>query len=313
MDLTNPIFHDADKAREELESIRWPNGPQCGHCGDTERVSAMRGKSTRPGLYKCYNCRKPFSVTVGTVFERSRVPLNKWMLAVHLMAASKKGYSAHQLHRTIGVTYKTAWFMMHRIREAMAEGSFGPMGGDGGTVEADETFWGNMRSKKRRKPKGHRGYQHKEKIVSLVERGGRVRSQHVPEVNAATLKPILKEQIAEDANPMTDEASYYTKVGREFASHEIVSHGIGEYVRGHSHTNTVEGYFSILKRGLTGTFHHVSPWHLKRYVGEFDFRYNYRVRFGYTDADRARMIIQGSGGKRLTYRRPSASGLGALC
>jgi len=241
MDLTNPIFHYADKAREELEAIRWPDGPFCPHCGEAEKVGKLQGQSTRPGVYKCYSCHKPFSVTVGTVFERSRVPLNKWMLAIHLMAASKKGYSAHQLHRTLGVTYKTAWFMMHRIREAMAEGSFGPMGGDGGTVEADETFWGNNRSKTRQKPKGARCYQHKEKIVSLVERDDCVHSEHVPVVNAATLKPILKDQIAEDANLMTDEAAYYTKLGREFASHEIVSHGIGEYVRDKADANTVEG------------------------------------------------------------------------
>jgi transposase-like protein len=311
-DITNPIYQDADKARAHLEAIRWPNGPVCPHCGTEHEATKLEGKAHRKGLYQCNACREQFTVTVGTVFERSRVPLNKWLLAVHLMAASKKGYSAHQLHRTIGVTYKTAWFMFHRIREAMREGTDNPMGGGGGTVEADETFWGNTRSKTRSKPKGHRGYDHKEKIVSLVERGGRVRSFHVPSVNAKTVAPILRDQMAEDANLMTDESSIYTTVGREFASHQVVSHGIREYVRGVVHTNTIEGFFSIFKRGLNGIYHHVSPEHLKRYACEFDFRYNYRVKLGYDDAARAEAILRGIQGKRLTYRRPDGSEMAGL-
>ena len=307
MYLDNPIFHDEDKAREHLEAVRWPNGPFCPHCGEAENVRKLEGKSHRPGLYQCRSCRQQFTVTVGTVFERSKVPIHKWLLATHLMCASKKGYSAHQLHRTIGVTYKTAWFMAHRIREAMRENSNGPLGSGGGTVEADETYWGNTRSKKRQKPKGARGYAHKEKIVSLVERGGRVRSDHVPEVNAETLRQHLTAQIHQSAKLMTDESSLYTKVGREFADHGVVNHSIDEYVRGSAHTNTIEGYFSILKRGLKGTYHHVEPHHLKRYVGEFDFRYNYRIRLGYDDTARAEIALRGIGGKRLTYRRPHST------
>lgn len=306
-DLTQPHFQDKDAAREYLEAVRWPNGPFCPHCGSEKPPMQLKGKSTRPGLYKCaeYRCRKQFTVTVGTVFERSRVPLNKWLIAVHLMCASKKGISAHQLHRMLGVTYKTAWFMAHRIREAMREES-GLFGGNGGTVEADETFWGN--AKRRGSPKKGRGYHHKEKVLSLVERGGRARSFHVPAVNAATLRPILREQIAKDSVVMTDEAGQYTgtreKMSDEFQAHEFVSHGVGEYVRGDVHTNTIENYFSTLKRGLNGTFHHVGKQHLKRYLCEFDFRYNYRTKLGYEDVERAAICLKGIEGKRLTYRRP---------
>jgi transposase-like protein len=302
-DLTKPEFTDPNAAREYLESLRWPDGPVCPHCGSVGKHYQLQGTKHRPGLWKCADCRGQFTVTVGTVFERSRVPLNKWVAAVHLMCASKKGISAHQIHRLLGVTYKTAWFMCHRIREAMkSEG--GLMGSGGGTVEVDETFWGN------RKPRGQkkgRGYAHKEKILTLVERGGRARSFHVPAVNAKTLVPIIKAQIAADARLMTDEASQYTKVGREFSEHGVVKHGMGEYVRGDVHTNTIEGYFSILKRGLVGTFHHVSPTHLKRYVGEFDFRYNYRSKLGYTDKQRAEVLLTNVGGRRLMYRDSSAS------
>ena len=303
MDITNPIFQDADKARDHLESVRWPEGPVCPHCGGTERIGKMEGKSTRPGVYKCYHCRKPFSVTVGTVFERSRVPLNKWLLATHLMAASKKGYSAHQLHRTIGVSYKTAWFMMHRIREAMREDS-GPLGDGGGTVEVDETYWGHSKRRQKDRSQKRAGMHHKEKIVSLVQRGGRVRSNHVPAVNRKTLKPILEERMASDANLVTDQANVYKELGKGYASHEAVNHGIGEYVRGVVHTNTIESYFSILKRGLVGTFHHVGPQHLKRYLCEFDFRYNHRSSLGIEDTERAEILLRGIAGKRLTYRRP---------
>jgi len=302
MNLTAPHFHDKDKAREYLEGIRWPDGPFCPHCGSTRPPMQLKGKSSRPGLYKCseYRCRKQFTVTVGTVFERSKVPLNKWLMAVQLMCSSKKGVSAHQLHRTLGVTYKTAWFMAHRIREAMREEK-GLLGWGGGTVEADETYWGR---KKGRKVKS--GYKHhKIAIVSLVERGGRVQSQHVPAVNADTLRPILKEQIAKGAKVYTDDARYYAKLRKEGHTHESVNHSIDEYVRGNVHTNTVESYYSVLKRGLNGTYQHVSEDHLKRYVCEFDFRYNYRSALGFEDTERADMCLKGIEGKRLTYRRPN--------
>ncbi len=294
--LTAPQFQDADKAREYLEEIRWPNGPVCPHCGVEDKAYAITGKSARPGLYKCgeYKCRKQFSVTVGTVFERSKIPLNKWLMAVYLMSASKKGISSHQLHRMLGITYKSAWFMTHRIREAMKEDG-GIFGAGGGTVEIDETYWGTSK----KKGKTARGYDHKMKIFTLVERGGKARSFHVPRVNGDTLKPIIKEQVAAEAKIMTDEASVYTKVGREFADHGVVSHGIGEYVRGDVHTNTIESYFSILKRGLVGTYHHVGEQHLKRYVGEFDFRYNHRH---ISDMERAHVVMMGISGKRLLYK-----------
>ncbi len=298
-DLTNPIFHDENAARGYLEQTRWPNGPFCPHCGEAENIRKLEGTSHRPGLYQCRSCREQFTITVGTLYERSKVPLHKWMLATHLMTSSKKGYSAHQLHRTIGVTYKTAWFMAHRIREAMREPSHdSKLGSGGGTVEADETYWGN----KGKQRKGARGYAHKKKVVSLVERGGKVRSYHVKEVNSATLRPILQEQIAAEAKLMTDEAKVYKSIGKGFASHETVTHSIDEYVRGNVHTNTIENYFSVLKRGMTGVYQHCGKQHLKRYVGEFDFRYNNRVRLGIDDAARTLTALKGITGKRLTYR-----------
>jgi len=234
-DLTAPHFKDEEKAREYLEALRWPNGPVCPHCGN-EGGWKLEGKSTRPGLYKCvaYPCREQFTVTVGTVFERSKIPLTKWLMAVHLMCASKKGISSHQLHRMLGVTYKTAWFMSHRIREAMREEGGGLLGSGGGVVEADETF-GNERKPRRQGKKG-RGYAHKTKVLTLVERGGKARSFHVPAVNAKTLAPILREQIAKEACLMTDEAFQYVKVGREFAAHGVTHHGLREYVRGDIHS-----------------------------------------------------------------------------
>lgn len=298
--LSNPIYHDENAAREHLEALRWPNGPICPHCGVVGNAAKLEGKSTRPGVYKCRDCRKPFSATVGTVFERSKIPLTKWLLATALLASSKKGMSSHQIHRTLGVTYKTAWFMTHRIREAMREEQTGPLGEGGGVVEADETF-GNERKPRRAGKKG-RGYHHKTKVLTLVERGGKARSFHVPNVNAATLAPILRDQISADAKLMTDEGSQYTKVGREFASHGVTAHGIGEYVRGDIHSNTVESYFSIFKRGLMGAYHHVSEEHLKRYLCEFDFRHNYRTALGVDDAERARTVLRGIAGKRLTYQ-----------
>lgn len=295
-DLFAPHFQDADKAREYLEALRWPLGEVCPHCGTQGDHYALKGKSHRPGLWKCKDCRKQFSVTVGTVFERSKIPLNKWLLAVHLMCASKKAMSSHQIHRMLGVTYKSAWFMTHRIREAMKPGSVGLMGEGGGIVEADETFWGNNG----KQPKGARGYAHKMKVVSLVERDGNKRSVVVPNVNAKTLRSVLEANVSKSAHLMTDENSGYTLVGREFASHGVTRHGRGEYVVGNVHSNTAEASFSLLKRGLIGTFHHVGEQHLQRYVTEFDFRWNHRK---ISDRERADKLIAGAAGKRLCYRR----------
>ena len=306
-DLTSPYFQDEDSAREYLENKRWPYGPVCPHCGGTERnypIKADESKKIRKGLYQCNDCDKQFTVTVGTVFERSKVPLNKWLLATYLMCSSKKGISAKQLERSLGVTYKTAWFMAHRIREAMRDDSPSLLGGEGSTVEVDETFWGG---KKPRWDKDGRGYDHKEKILTLVERNGRARSFHVNEVNANTLRPILKDQIKQDSVIYTDEAPQYcltkTKMTDEFQDHEHVKHGIGQYVRGDIHTNTIEGYFSIFKRGMNGVYQHCSKQHLKRYLCEYDFRYSHREKLGYNDMDRTNAALRGIDGKRIMYAR----------
>ncbi len=298
--LNQPHFHDADKAREYLEALRWPNGAVCPHCGSVEQHYKLEGKAHRPGVWKCKDCREQFTVTVGTLFTDSKVPLNKWLQACYLMASSKKGISSKQLERMLGVSYKTAWFMSHRIREAMA-GDGGLLGGNGGPVEVDETYWGNTG----KQAKGARGYAHKMKVVSLVERDGKKRSYHVANVTAATVRPILKAQVSEKARLMTDEASVYTKVGKEFAEHGVVNHSAGEYARGDITTNTVESSFAILKRGLYGTFHHVSEKHLQRYATEFDFRWNHRAKLGYTDVQRADAMLVGIAGKRLMYRHSS--------
>jgi transposase-like protein len=301
--LTDPIFTDEDKAREHFEAIHWPNGPTCPHCGATsEHVKLMNGKTTRRGLYQCNACREPFTVKMGTVMESSHISYRKWALGFHLMAASKKGMSAHQLHRMLGVTYKTAWFMAHRIREAMRPLDAEPMGGAGKFVEADETYVGG-----KAKNRAYKDPPRKEAVMSLVERGGKVRSHHVPEVTAKTLKPILVDAIAKDTHFRTDESPVYYKIGEDFASHLTVNHSISEYVRGDAHTNTVEGYFSIFKRGIYGVYHHVSQQHLKRYLAEFDFRYNERIALGVTDSQRATKAIKGAEGKRLTYRQPRSA------
>ncbi len=299
MNLSNPIFQDEAKAREHLEGLRWADGRFCPHCGEAEKTSPVTGKSHRPGLYYCLSCKKTFTVTVGTLFERSKVPLTKWVLAFHLMSASKKGMSAHQLHRMLGVTYKTAWFMAHRIREAMrpADGSEGPLGGQNKVVEVDETYIGG-----KAKNRAYKAPPKKEAVVSLLERDGNVRSFHVANVTAKTLRPILVKQISRKSYLMTDESVVYPKVGEEFAGHGTVNHSADEYVRhgGFMHTNTIEGYFSIMKRGINGVYQHVSEQHLKRYLGEFDFRYNERK---ISDGERTDKALKGIEGKRLTYRR----------
>lgn len=304
--LDQPHFTDHDKAREYLEAVRWPSGPVCPHCGSTDGSYALKGKAHRPGLYKCASCRQQFSVTVGTVFERSKVPLNAWLLAVHLLCSSKKGVSAHQIHRTLGVTYKTAWFMCHRIREAMAPGSAGLMGSSGGTVEADEMYVRNPEKARKNahyKGKGKRGPSNHEQVFALVERGGEVRSFHVTNKNIADVRGLLKANASLDANLMTDESSLYGVVGKKFASHGRSNHSRKQYVKGDIHTNTIEGFFGILRRGLIGTYQHVSAKHLKRYLSEFDFRYNTRQ---ITDGERTAEALKGIDGRRLTYRRTEA-------
>jgi transposase-like protein len=307
--LNQPHFQDPDKARLYLEAIQWPKGPVCPHCGVIGDHYRIEGKSARPGLWKCKDCREQFTVTVGTVFERSKIKLNVWLQAVFLLCSSKKGMSAHQLHRTLGVTYKTAWFMAHRIREAFRDAMPGPLGGSGGPVEVDETYYGARvagRGRVSRRPKvAGTGGPHLRKIVSLVDRSGGVRSFHIATIDAKNLKPILDAHIAKQAKVYTDGALHYkkAKLAETFASHETVNHSIGEYARGPVHTNTVEGYFGLLKRGLYGTYHHVSEAHLQRYINEFDFRFTNRSAMGVEDHDRAIKALGQIRGKRLTYRR----------
>lgn len=301
----NKIFHDAEAARAFLEATRWPNGPVCPHCGVEGDATKLepKGKKTkaRPGTYQCNSCRQQFTVTVGTLFERSKIPLHKWLYASWLLCSSKKGISSHQLHRMLGVTYKTAWFMTHRIREAMRDEPTGKLGGPGssGIVEADETYYGKAKGS----GKGER-HAPKQKIVALVERQGSVRAFHVPTITADNIRPILKHHISADARLMTDSAGLYSDMGKFFKSHETVNHSAGEYARGDVTTNTIEGYFGILKRGLHGVYQHVSPEHLNRYLNEFSFRYSNRK---ITDSERTVEALKGITGKRLTYR-PTGEG-----
>lgn len=305
------IYTDENAAREHLEALNWPDGPICPHCGVVNEATKLAGKSTRPGVYKCRPCQKPFSVTVGTVFERSKIKLNTWVHAVDLYTASKKGFSAHQLHRTLGVTYKTAWFMAHRIREAMTvkTGPANPMGGEGKIVEADETYFGKKADKPKTRTDGRPFLKkgraaHKIAIVSLVERGGNVRSFHVARADAQTVTNILFMNVKRDTALHTDESKLYTVLGKEYASHDTVNHTAKEYVRGTIHTNTIEGFFSIFKRGMKGVYQHCGEQHLHRYLAEFDFRYNNRTAVGVNDGERAENALKGIAGKRLMYRRP---------
>lgn len=301
--LSSPHFHDEAAAYEWVEARIWPEGPVCPHCGCMGRISAMKGKSTRIGAYKCYDCRKPFTVKVGTIFEASHVAMNVWLQAIYLMASRKKGISTHQLHRTLGVALRTAWFMSHRIREAMRDADLAPFGVDGGAVEVDETFIGNDRTIKPKGEKKGRGCHHKHKILALVDReSGRARTVVIDSLAAKDIAPILRENVAKEAHLMTDEASYYTLVGREFAGHGVVRHKDGEYGRGEITTNTIEGFFSIFKRGMKGIYQHCGKQHLHRYAAEFEFRYNYRIRNGFTDLARADRLLTSFVDKRLMYR-----------
>ncbi|HLG85990.1 MAG TPA: IS1595 family transposase [Alphaproteobacteria bacterium] len=299
LDLRNPIFHSDDAAREHLEQLLWPHGPVCPRCGVMgDRVTKLQGKSTRPGVYKCKDCRKPFSVTVGTVMERSHIPLSKWVLAAQLMASSKKGMSALQLQRMIGTNYETAWFLFHRLREAAVDTPAGPIGGANKVVEADESYLGGKAKNKAFGPPPK-----KMAVFSLVERDGYVRSRHVADVTAKTLREAIVTQADRKSYLMTDEATVYEKLGREFSGHGTVNHSADEYVRtgGFHHTNTVESFFALLKRGVYGNFHHVSEAHLHRYLAEADFKYNHRKA---SDAERGEELLKGAKGKRLLYRQP---------
>lgn len=305
--LSDIHFHSEEAAYAYVEARIWPHGPACPHCGnlDPEKIGLLKGKTTRIGLYKCYACRQPFNVKIGTVFEKSHVPMRVWLQAMYLFASSKKGISTRQLQRTFQCGLKTAWFLGHRIREAMAvlhiEG--GPLGGEGTFVEADETFIGGKEGNKHKSKRTVRGGSRgKAPVFALVERNGRVRSFNVPDVTAATLREVISKHVDFASHFRTDEARYYRDIGNLFASHEVVAHFIDEYVRGDAHVTTAENFFSILKRGIYGCYFHVSEAHLHRYLAEFDFRHNNRAALGVDDLDRATRALIGSKGKRLTYR-----------
>ena len=309
--LSRPYFHDEQAAFDFVEAIIWPMGPTCPHCGCSDRISAIAPnpeKRVRYGLKKCRDCKGQFTVRMGTIFEESKLPMTKWLQAIFLMTASKKGVSAHQLHRTLEVTYKTAWFLAHRIREAMRDGELAPFGGNGGIVEVDETFIGvDKEVAAQRQNMDRRGFHHKMKMLTLVDRStGRARSQVVDTLTVQELIPIIEANVVAESHMMTDEASQYLELGWSFDQHSRVSHKKGEYVRKgepHIHTNTVEGFYSVFKRGMRGVYQHCAKKHLHRYAAEFDFRYSYRAALGVDDSQRAMRALEGAIGKRLTYRR----------
>jgi transposase-like protein len=324
--LSAKVLQSEAAAIAWVEARVWPEGPVCPHCGGVERIGKMAGKATRIGLYKCYQCRKQFTVKVGTVFEDSHVPMNLWLQAMYLLCSSKKGISSNQLSRTLGVTLKTAWFMGHRIREAMRVVGVTPMGSDGGIVESDETFIGTVdgeggkqaaRSRFRRAKKGRPGRSHKNAVLTLVERGGSARSFHIDGAATSDIMPLVRANVAREATVMTDEAKHYYDVADDFSGHNTVKHSEDEYVRHETwidkanrlhvepiHTNTVEGYYSIFKRGMKGVYQHCKEKHLHRYLAEFDFRYSNRVRLGVDDVERTARAVKGIVRKRLTYRTP---------
>jgi transposase-like protein len=303
-ELQNKVFHDEARARKWLEGHLWPDGPVCGYCGTVNNATPIE---TRPGYFQCNarECRSQFTVMVGTVFERSHIPLNKWLMASFLMCASKKGMSAHQMHRRLGISYKSTWFMLHRLREAMRPAKYpGPLGGKFKIVEVDESYIGgkatNRKSRKARE---------KQAIVALVQRGADVRTFPIKKVNSRTLNSLLRKQVSKKSYLMTDDSNIYPKIGKKFTRHQSVNHSIEEYVRGDAHVNSAENYFSILKRGINGVYHHVSHEHLPMYLAEFDFRYNARSGLGVSDPERAGKLLKGIIGKRLTYRRPDEAPL----
>jgi transposase-like protein len=310
--LKNPIFNDETAAREWLEARVWPEGPTCPHCGNADRgkIRGLQGKAHRPGLYQCAECREQFTVTVKTVFERSKIPLTKWLAALFLMMASKKGVSAHQVHRMLGVSYKSTWFMMHRLREAMRSGGLEPLGGRGKVVEVDETYFGkagrmHVSPQRKNRPYTKRGhYMNNRPIIALVERGGHARTFHAAVADQATVCGIVRENVERETHVHTDESKLYNKTLMDVRRHRRVKHTAGEYVRDDVTTNTVENYFSVFKRGMRGVYQHCSEKHLHRYLAEFDFRYNNRAALGVNDGERAVTLAEGIVGKRLTYRRP---------
>ena len=310
--LSAPHFHNEKAAYAYVEARIWPTGPICPHCGGVERLSKLEGKSTRIGVYKCYQCRKPFTVKIGTIFEASHVPMNVWLQAMYLIAGSKKGISSNQLHRTLGVTLKTAWFMSHRIREAMRGGDLAPFGSGGGIVEADETFIGTEPEILSGKVSRSTGASHKMKVLALIDRDtGRSRAFVVNYISADIVMPILRENMAREARLITDESQIYRRAIKDFSAHGTVNHSAGEYVSRFDRTvttNTIEGYFSIFKRGMRGVYQFCGKKHLHRYLAEFDFRYSNRIALGVNDAERADKLLAGIVGKRLTYQRAHIGG-----
>ncbi|UQV18257.1 IS1595 family transposase [Brevundimonas albigilva] len=311
--LSKPYFHDEAAAFAYVEGIIWGSEPTCPHCGVVGRAYALKNVRSKPskknpegvvrhGLKKCGACRGQFTVRKGTIFEESHLEMHKWLQAIYLMCASKKGISALQLQRTLEVQYNTAWFLAHRIREAMRSGDLAPFGQGGGAVEVDETYIGREPGKPVK-----RAFHHKMKVLSLVDRStGQVRSVVVDNIRPATIAPIVLDNLHREARLMTDEAGHYLAVGRQFAEHGMVRHGQDEYVSTDDrtiHTNTIEGYFSIFKRGMKGVYQHCSKKHLHRYLAEFDFRYSNRSATGCEDQERALRAVLGGVGKRLTYRR----------
>lgn len=305
----DPMFHDEDKAREALEAELWPNGPVCRHCGnsDPDKIAKVEGKkrSHRPGLYYCNECKSQFTVTIGTVLERSKVPLTKWLMAAHMVNSGKNGVSAHEIHRTLGITYKTAWFMMHRLREAMNELNPGALGGPGQPVQADETYYGNTS----KRAKGYRkGHSHKAGVVALIEPQGRARVFHVKKATAASVRDLLLTNVHRASELHTDESRLYPEVGKEFAAHKTVEHGShpsypGWYVgKDGATTNAAENFFGNFKRSMRGTYRFCGEQHLQRYLNEFQFRHNHRAKLGFTDGERTAAALKGIEGKRLTYR-----------
>ncbi|MGH6672281.1 MAG: IS1595 family transposase [Xanthobacteraceae bacterium] len=303
----NPMFHDEDKAREALEAELWPDGPICRHCGnsDPEKIAKVEGvrRSHRPGLYYCNECKGQFTVTVGTVLERSKVPLTKWLMAAHMFNSGKNGVSAHEIHRTLNVSYKTAWFMMHRLREAMNELSPSPMGGGGKSVQADETYYGNSSKRAKSYRKGH---SHKASVVAFVEPHGRARAFHVKRANKKAVREILVTNADRKSALHTDESNLYLQVGKEFATHKTVEHGSMGYgffvANDGTHTNSAENFFDNFKRSMRGTYRFCSEQHLQRYLNEFQFRHNHRAKLGFNDGERTAAALKGIEGKRLTYR-----------
>lgn len=309
--LSQDRFHSEEAAYAYVEAKLWPNGPVCPHCGGTEKIGKLKGKSTRIGVHKCYDCKKPFTVKVGTIFEQSHVKMHLWLQAIFLMASSKKGVSSNQLHRTLGVTLKTAWFMSHRIREAMRTGALEPLGGNGKVVEADETYYGKREVQAVSEQRGDRPYistkpgkgiSNKNPILSLVERGGNVRSFHIRQANKENVQELVRANIDRESTLYTDESRLYSGIDSHVADHDTVHHASGEYVRGAVHSNTVESYFSVFKRGMRGVYQHCKEKHLHRYLAEFDFRHNHRIAVGVHDVERAEAMLLNVKGKRLTYQ-----------